>query len=227
MSQVKTKPFLLMLTLFCVITGMMLWPAIGLGQDSPDAPLSATTLDDAARVQRQGRIFVGVSPDDPPFAYPNDDFAIDGFDIAVMKAVAEKMGAEVEFSAIVFPSLLDAVQLGQVDAVISAMAITDGRLEEVDFTNPYFIGTEAFLVAAPAGGAAPTLKVDGADDLVGRKVGVQAGTIYAGWVRENLIDTGLAKEENIAVFNTIDQAIRALSKGDVDVLILDSLDANN
>jgi ABC-type amino acid transport substrate-binding protein len=197
------------------------WPGVGVGQANSISP---TPLDDWARIQRTGRIFVGVAPDDPPFAYPGDAFVLDGFDVAVMRALAERLGVQAEFSAVVFPSLLDAVRLGQVDAAISAIAITDGRSEEVDFSDPYYISTEGFLVALPPAETAPIVII-GAEDLVGYKIGVQAGTIYAGWLRENLIEAGKASEEKLLLFNTIDQMIAALTKGEIDVAMLDNLDA--
>ena len=197
------------------------WPLAGLGQDAADV----TLVDDWARVQRTGHLFVGVSPDDPPFAYPDADFAIDGFDVAVMRAVAEKLGVTADLSAVVFPSLLDAVRLGQVDAAISAIAITDGRQEDVDFSAPYYIGTEGYLAALPAEDGAPAFTVTSLDDLAGRKLGAQAGTLYVGWLREQLVEPGKLAEADLLTFNTIDQLVAALRKGDIEVAVLDSLDA--
>lgn len=210
------------LTIFFVLMVAVLgWPGAGLGQSGTG---EMTPLDDWARVQRTGRLFVGVSPDDPPFAYPGDAFVLDGFDVALMRAVADKLGVQAEFSAVVFPSLLDAVRLGQVDAAISAIAITDGRSEDVDFSDPYYISTEGFLALPPAPGAAPIV-ITGADDLAGRKIGAQAGTLYVGWLRENLVEPGKLAEEDLLVFNTVDQMIAALRKGDIELAMLDGLDA--
>lgn len=197
------------------------WPDAGFGQSAGDV---AQPLDDWARVQRTGRLFVGVSPDNPPFSYPGDAFVLDGFDVALMRAVADKLGVQAEFSAVVFPSLLDAVHIGQVDAAISAIAITDGRRADVDFSDPYYISSEGFLALPPAEGAEPIV-ITGADDLVGRMIGVQAGTVYVGWVRENLIEPGKLAEDQLRLYNTVDQLIAALRKGDIDLAMLDGFDA--
>lgn len=219
MNRERKKTFTPFLLLLAVVA--LVWPAVSSGQSAGGV---AQSLDDWARVQRTGRLFVGVAPDDPPFTYPGDTFVLDGFDVALMRAVADKLGVKAEFSAVVFPSLLDAVRLGQVDAAISAIAITDGRSADVDFSDPYYISTEGFLATLPAQGAAPIV-ITGADDLVDYTIGAQAGTVYVGWLRENLIEPGKLAEENLLIFNTVDQMIAALRKGDIDLAMLDGLDA--
>ena len=202
---------------------MLAWPAAGFGQDAAG---TAGSIDDWARVQRQGTLLVGTAPDDPPFTFLNDSFALDGYDIAVMKAVGEKLGVEVKFEEVVFPSILDALELGQYDAAIAAIAVTDGRSEEVDFTIPYYIGSEGVLAAVPSDGGAPSVSIRSTADLAGHNIGAQAGSLYAGWLRASLIEPGTLPEENLILYNTIDQAIAALQKGEIDLLVLDELDAN-
>ncbi len=90
---------------------------------------------------------VGTSADYPPFAFYDDKFQLDGFDIALMKAIGEKLGVEVEFNDFAFDGLGNALQLGQIDAAIAAISVTPERQELVDFSDVYYVGADALLVA--------------------------------------------------------------------------------
>ena len=76
--------------------------ACGGSQEQPTAtpestpePTTAPGMGDVwAEVQRSGKIVVGTSADYPPFAFYNDKFQMDGFDIAWMKAIGERLGVE-------------------------------------------------------------------------------------------------------------------------------------
>ena len=54
---------------------------------TPAATTAAATpgpaADAWAAVQQRGRLIVGTSADYPPFAFYNDDFELDGFDVAL------------------------------------------------------------------------------------------------------------------------------------------------
>ena len=68
-----------------------------------------------ANVQQAGKIVVGTSADYPPFAFYNNKFQIDGFDIALMNAIGEKLGVKVEFNDFAFDGFGGALQLGQIE----------------------------------------------------------------------------------------------------------------
>lgn len=202
-----------------VLASLLVWPAPGVAQDM----LAGAGIDDWARIQRQGRLVAGLAPDNPPFAFLTENMAIDGFDAAVMAAVADKLGVQVDMQELVFPSLLDALELGQVDAAIAALTVTEARSEEVDFTIPYYVGTEGILAAE--GGAATA--VNTVNDLANYRIGAQAGTVYVDWLRENLVSTDRLPAGNLVFFNTVDQAVAGLRGGEVDLLVLDNLTARD
>ena len=103
------------------------------------APLSQETGDDWARVQAAGKLVVGTSADYPPFEFYNSNYELDGFDIALIREIADRLGVEVEFKDFAFGGLLDALRLGQVDVAISAISVTPDRQQIVDFTNLYYV----------------------------------------------------------------------------------------
>ena len=112
----------------------------------------AAPVDDSwERVQAAGKIVVGTSADYPPFEFYTGDFQIDGFDIALMDEIGQRLGIQVEYHNFAFDGLGGALQLGQIDAAIAAISVTPEREAEVDFSNVYFVGQDGVLARARFG----------------------------------------------------------------------------
>ena len=67
---------------------------------------------------------VGTAADYRPFEYYNENRVIDGFDIALIQEVGRVLGVNTEVTDFAFQGLGGALQIGQVDVVISAITIT-------------------------------------------------------------------------------------------------------
>lgn len=67
-------------------------------QEPPPAAQPAGPPDDWSRILDEGVIVFGVAADYPPFEFYNSKFELDGFDIALAKALGEQLGLEVRFS---------------------------------------------------------------------------------------------------------------------------------
>jgi len=156
---------------------------------------------------------VGTEPTFPPFDFTDEKTGkIDGFDIALITAMAEKAGYEVEITSVAFDGLIAALQSGNIDIVASAMSITPEREESVKFSDPYI---DAGLTIAV------TQKDDdikGEADLKDKVVGVQIGTTGAETANE-LKASGKVKE--VKTYNTIDVAFLDLLNGAIDCVIND------
>ena len=85
--------------------------------------------------------------DNQPFNMYNADRKPDGFDVALMQDLARRLGLQAQFVNIPFEGLLGALQLGQVDTAVAAMAVTRDRLESVDFSQTYYVGEDGILAA--------------------------------------------------------------------------------
>ncbi len=100
-----------------------------------------------ARIQETGKMVVGTSADYPPFESYGEDFEIVGFDPALIKAIAVNMGVEVELRDFAFDGLGAALQVGQIDAAIAAISVTEEREQQVDFSHIYYVSQDAVLAA--------------------------------------------------------------------------------
>ena len=187
---------------------------------TPISPEKAQTLWET--IQEKGAMVVGVSGDYPPFSYYAPDGQLDGFDIAMMKEIGQKLGVEVLFQDVPFNQLLDKVQAGEVDAAIGAIAITPARQERVAFTAPYLTGDVALLANADAD--IPDIQT--VQDLANLKIGAEMGSDFADWLLEQVQSSALAPE-NVSLYPTIDQAMDALVDGMVDVVMVDAFTAQD
>lgn len=185
---------------------------------APTAPATAGQSDIWATVRDRGRLIVGTSADYPPFAFYTDEFELDGYDVALSRLLAERLGVEVEFKDMAFDGLGGALQLGQIDAALAAISITDERQELVDFSNLYFVSEGAALAAADSG-----ITIEQIDDLAPWRVAVQAGSVYEAWLQTSAVDTGILPPDNMLVYTAATDAVDDLRAGLVDVVIADNL----
>ncbi|MBN1260846.1 MAG: transporter substrate-binding domain-containing protein, partial [Anaerolineae bacterium] len=75
-------------------------------------------------IQGAGKLVVGTSADYPPFEFINENDEFDGFDMALIREVGNRLGIEIEIQDIAFDGLIAALKAGQIDAIIAAMSAT-------------------------------------------------------------------------------------------------------
>jgi heat shock protein HslJ len=187
---------------------------------TPISPEEARSLWD--NIQEKGVMVVGVSGDYPPFSYYTPEGQLDGFDIALMKEIGQKLGVEVLFQDVPFNQLLDKVQAGEIDAAIGAIAITPDRQERVAFTAPYLIGDVALLANADAD--IPDIQT--AQDLAALKIGAEMGSDFADWLLAQ-VQSGAIPQENVSLYPDANQAMAALVDGMIDVVMVDTFTAED
>ena len=76
----------------------------------------------------------------------NPGFYAEGYDIQMAKAIADEIGAKVEFRKIHFDNLIEALLIGEIDAIFSGMVDTDERKKLIDFTVPYEVMKTEYAV---------------------------------------------------------------------------------
>ncbi|MCB0205620.1 MAG: transporter substrate-binding domain-containing protein [Anaerolineae bacterium] len=183
----------------------------------PEPSATSQPADLWAQIQQDGVMRVGVSADYEPFEYYDSKFKLDGFDIALMKAVGEELGVTIEFNDFAFEGLADALQLGQIDTAISAISVTPEREAVISFSDIYYIGDDAVLVNANS----DLSEIDTPEEVSTLRVGVQGGTVYQNYVEDNLVEPGILPQENVSVYADMSQAVRDLKRGFIDAVLLD------
>jgi polar amino acid transport system substrate-binding protein len=223
MTALKKHSTLLLLFLLAVL----LFTACQAGAVSPApppaGPESEETTDHWSTIQAAGKIVVGTSADYLPFAYYTPNFLLNGFDIQLMQEIGRRLDVEVEFKDFAFEGLLDALTLNQFDAAIAVISVTPEREEQVGFSRIYYVGEDAILTLPTSNLTA----VHSAQDMAGRRVGVQNGSVYDSWAQQQLVDTALIQPEQLQRYGDIARAIADLNAGQVDLVILDYVPAEN
>lgn len=112
---------------------------------------------------------MGTSADYPPFESKDGDKIV-GFDVDLAEALAEKTGHEIEVKDMDFNGLVTALKTNKVDIVLSGMTPTPKRKKQVDFSNVYYTAHNMIVTKKSSG-------IKSLDDLKGKTVGVQLGSI--------------------------------------------------
>ena len=69
-----------------------------------------------------------------------------GLDVDMAQAIADKLGMELKVEDMEFDSIITAVQSGKADIGVAGMTVTEDRLKNVDFTDPYTTATQVMIV---------------------------------------------------------------------------------
>lgn len=150
------------------------------GNDTP-----ATNPDEqGSEPEAKTTLVLGTSADYAPFEfmYPDDsgEMVYGGIDVAVAQYIADEMGLELKIENFGFDNLLTSLDKGDFDIVLAAMEATPDRLENADFSDPYYTDVPpALLVKADKADSFKTLA-----DLSGKYVGAQTATTKLDMVNE-------------------------------------------
>jgi polar amino acid transport system substrate-binding protein len=202
-------------TLLVLVIGLT--AALGLaacGDDDSDSDGTTTEATDTANLDliKDGKLIVGSDIPFPPFEQ-GDPPDYEGFDIDLINEVADRIGLETQIEDAPFDLLLQGGG-GQFDLAIAATTITPARENRVDFSDPYFLASQALLVRTDG-------DVQSVDDLSGKIVAGQDGTTGEKYAKDN------TDASEVRPFPEIDDAYNALEVGQVDAVINDQPSAQD
>lgn len=92
-----------------------------------------------------GKLVMATNAEFPPYE-SLDGGKVVGLDADMMKAVCDKLGYELEIINIEFNSIISAVESGKANVGVAGMTVTEDRLKNVDFSNPYTTATQVIIV---------------------------------------------------------------------------------
>lgn len=130
-------------------------------------------------------LMVGAYPSNPPWEFKNEQSEFEGFEVDVIREVGKRLGWEVEIQDLGFQALFAATSSQRIDAAISSITVTDERLQNQSFTQPYY---DAALVMVSNQQGPETL-----DALKGATVGGLAASTGEAWIQENMEKYGFGE----------------------------------
>ena len=175
--------------------------------------LLGTTTVFAADVLDNKVIRVGTSGDYPPLTAVVDG-KVTGIDADLAAELSKRSGKDFQFKVLPWSSLIMALQQGDIDVIMSGMSVTPARAEQVAFANPYFsVGQMAIIRVADLSRFSSPLKILQPNV----RVGYVADTTGATYVKK------FAGMTTLRSFASVEPALDALLKGDIDCLVHDSV----
>jgi ABC-type amino acid transport substrate-binding protein len=162
-------------------------------------------------IQEKGEITIGVKFDVPPFGFQNPQTnEVEGFDIEMGKAVAEKLGVEPKFIEAISDNRIPFLQDGTADLILSTMTINEERVGEIDFSDPYFIARGRVLVKEDS-------DITGVGDLAGKKVCTALGSTYEANLKEQ------APEADLQLVDSYSECLELIQNGAVEAVSTDDV----
>ncbi len=163
-----------------------------------------------ARIQRDGRVRVGIFYNEPPFGEMTISGEISGFDAELARLIGETWGVEIDFVQVTRQNGIGLLKSGQIDMLIAAQVHRRELDNLVEFSMTYRIGKQAMMVRADSG-------IETLINLSGRKVGFVLGTEGERAIAEYIATSGIPMQTQS--YLTLDAAYAALSAGEVDGIV--------
>jgi len=161
----------------------------------------------AGTASAQTVVRIGTTGDNAPYSTLNADGRPAGYEIALGTAICERAGLACEFVVTPWATIIPDLQAGAFDVVMTGMAISEPRQLLIDFSEPYYpAGISRF--AARAG---TTFDFEA---LAGARIGVNGGTIQAGYVEANLLPAN-----TLVAYVGAEAAMVGLEAGEVDLVL--------
>lgn len=153
----------------------------------------------------------GVDVPTAPMEYRLPSGELTGFDIELGNALCEQINRDCEWVEQEWSGIIPGLIARKYDAIMSSMTINDSRRKKVLFSDPYIKPYSAWF-------GADTLDLNeiSKDNLKGKTIGVQRGTLQDGYVTDHF--RGIA---DINRYSTTTDMIMDIKTGRVDLIFLD------
>lgn len=168
--------------------------------------VSAKGSDDLLEtIQKRGTIIVGLEGDWAPWSYVDENDELTGYDVEVAKAIADKLGVEIQIVPGEWDGLFAGMDAGRYDMVINGVEVTEERADKYDFSTPYAYIRTALIVK----GDNDSIKTF--EDLKGKKTANSIASTYM-----NLAESYGATCYGVS---TLDETLTMVLQGRVDATL--------
>lgn len=168
---------------------------------------------DTASADGDKVLVMATSADYPPYEFyetAKGEGEPVGFDIDIAKALTEKLGYTLEIEDMEFNGIIPSLQSERVDFAMSGMTPTEERKQSVDFSQIYYDAKNTIISKSDSGLATY-------EDLEGKKVGVQLGSIQEGEAKEQAETIDMTIEPR----NKVSELVQEVKAGRLDAVIVE------
>ncbi len=175
----------------------------------PAAAKDSPVLD---RILENGVMRVGMSGSQPPFNARSRSGQLIGLEVDLSKQLAGALGVRLEIVEKPFGQLLAALDKGEMDLVMSGMAITPQRTQQFAFVGPYMMSGKSILTKSSTLAAAR-----GSEDINQSQVTL---TALENSTSEQFVQRYLKQAQLITV-NDYDEGVSMVREGTADAMVAD------
>jgi polar amino acid transport system substrate-binding protein len=130
----------------------------------------------------------GIDGTFAPHAMPTLSGGVEGFNVDLANDIARRLGRKLQLDVGQFSGLVPALQAGTYDFLAAAMTVTRERADNMLFTEGYVDTDYQFVVKKD------TPDIKSLDDLKGKTISVNKGSIYDQWARDRAAKMGWTVE---------------------------------
>lgn len=177
------------------------------------ATLAGIALAGSASAEEQKTIRIGTDSTYPPFESLAKNGDIVGFDVDLGNALCARMHAKCIWITSSFDGLIPGLNARKFDMVMSSMAATPKRREQIDFTDRLY-RNQTRMITRDGSGLMPD-----AAQLVHKRIGVEQGTVQETYAKAKWLPAGV----DVSSYQTMDQAYVDLENGRVDAILVDAV----
>ncbi|WP_026909032.1 amino acid ABC transporter substrate-binding protein [Paucisalibacillus globulus] len=178
----------------------------GNNEETNDQDHTANLYDE---VMEKGVLTVGTEGTYTPFTFHNEAGDLTGYDVEVIREVANRMGIEIEFMETQWDSMFAGLNSGRFDLIANQVGINEDRLANYDFSVPYTHSSAVVVVPQENN------DITSFEDLEGKNSAQSLTSNYGNIAEES--GANLIGVEGLA------QAIELIKQGRADVTINDKL----
>jgi polar amino acid transport system substrate-binding protein len=173
-----------------------------------EAPAAATEAPAAAA---EGVLRVGLNSENVPWEFMRDGKLV-GFEVDMLEELAKRMGVKLEYITVPFSGIFTGLQAQKWDLASSSIWITDARLKEMDFADPYYDSDISLMTAADT-------KIKTLADMKGGTFGADTGSMNDQWLKDNQAKYGPYEVKN---YDSPTDAFLDLQAGRLDGVVADA-----
>jgi lysine-arginine-ornithine-binding protein len=181
------------------------------------AVIAAVTVSTPAFAKDATVLRLGIDPTYPPMDVKMPDGTVTGFDVDLANEICRRIAMHCQWVEMEFSGMIPALQARKIDAIISSMAITEKRMQQIAFSTKLF-QFKSRLIAKT--GAPVTVSAEG---LRGKRIGVQSGTQFETYAQKNWQPGGV----EVVAYQSQEGVFQDLEAGRLDAALLGSVEADN
>ncbi len=211
-SKALSAVGLIIVAIIAFVVGYFVYPAV-----NPAGAAAGVSWED---IKSKGVLVVATSPDWPPFEFidPKTNKIV-GYEIDLMNAVAQKLGLRVEWKAMDFDAIIQAVKNKEVDMGVSGFSVTPERLEQVLFTMPHTVTEVQLIMTEKRAKELGITRLASIEDAAKYNlvIGTGSGTTQEAELLD-LVKKGVLKSDQVKSYPDFEVALEDMKKGTIDAV---------